>query len=154
MSMQTTRQTVLRGLIGLGAWMALLSLVLTTGCGALLHNQRHKGESGFTVIPFSNHSVLALSGDDVRLIMEKAGFTPPQIWELGLDVHNGLKQVGGVKIRMGKKHIEAVFAIQGSHVWIQTRTRGLFVYDVKSKQFNLGPGAQSTAGSAVRVPRA
>lgn len=142
MTLWIPRQKAVGGLLGL-AWLTVCALVFNAGCGALLHNQRHKDDVDFTVIPFSTYSALALSGDDVRFIMEKAGFTPPQIWALGLDVHNGLKELGGVKIRMGKKYIEAIFRVQGYHVWIQTRTRGLFVYDVKSKQFTVGPGAQS-----------
>jgi hypothetical protein len=130
----------MRELIGLRTWIALCSLALMAGCGGLLNKSDSKRKSDFTVVPFSNSSVVALDGDDVRRVMEIAGFTPPQIWELGEDLHNALMQLGGAKMRLGKKQVEVIYAVQGDLVWITTRSRGLFVYDVKSKQFNLGPG--------------
>jgi hypothetical protein len=138
----------MRELIGLKTWIVLCSLALMAGCGGLLNKSDSKRDSEFTVVPFSNSSVLALDGKDVNRIMEIAGFTPPQIWELGEDLHNALLQSGGAKMRQGKKQVEVIYAIQGDLVWITTRSRGLFVYDAKGKQFNLGPGtAQGSPGS-------
>jgi len=141
----------MRELIDLRIWMALCSLVLMAGCGGLLKNSDSKRKTEFTVVPVSNNSgVLALDGVDVNRIMEIAGFTPPQIWELGEDLHNALKQLGGAKMRLGKKQVEVIYKVQGDLVWITTRTRGFFVYDAKSKQFNLAPGTELSSPGAPR----
>jgi hypothetical protein len=90
--------------------------------------------TGIRVIPLSNRSVLALSPDDVVEIMRRAGFSDGQILEFGTDLRNGLAESGAVQIKIGKK-VEAVFAINLSEsncVYISTRLRGNFIYDVDS----------------------
>jgi len=153
MDLRITREKAVRGLIGPGVWIALYALLLTPGCGGLLGNQRQERDTEFTVVPFSNNSALALDGEDVVRVMEIAGFTPQQIWKLGADLRNALMQSGGAKMRLGKKQVEVIYAVRGDHVWIQSRTRNLFVYDVKSKQFNLGPGAETSSPDPVPPPQ-
>ena len=143
MDLRITREKAVCGLMGPGIWIALYALVLISGCGGFLGNQRQESDTEFTVVPFSNSSAMALEADDVVRIMEIAGFTPQQIWRLAKDVRDGLMQLGGVKMRMGKKQVEVIYAVQGDLVWITTRSRGQFVYDVKGKQFNLGPGVET-----------
>jgi hypothetical protein len=89
-------------------------------------------ETGIRVIALSNRSVLALSPDDVVEVMRRAGFSNNQILEYGTDLRNGLAESGAVQIKIGKK-VEAVFAInldEGNCVYISTRLRGNFIYDV------------------------
>lgn len=88
--------------------------------------------AGIRVIPLSNRSVLALSPDDVAEIMRRAGFSNDQILEYGTELRNGLAESGAVQIKNGEK-VEAVFAInleEGNRVYISTRLRGNFIYDV------------------------
>lgn len=90
--------------------------------------------TGIRVMPLSNRSVLALNPDDVVAIMRRAGFSDSQILEYGTDLRNGLAESGAVQIKIGKK-IEAVFAINltdGDCVYISTRLRGNFIYNVDS----------------------
>ena len=90
--------------------------------------------TGIQVIPLSNRSVLALSSDDVVQIMRRAGFSDSQILKYGTDLRNGLAESGAVQIKIGKK-VEAVFAANLSEsncVYISTRLRGNFIYDVDS----------------------
>ena len=91
--------------------------------------------SGIRLIPMSNRSVLTLSPDDVVAVMRRAGFSDKQILEYGMDLRNGLAESGAVQIKIGKK-VEAVFAVnlnEGSNcVYISTRLRGNFIYDVDS----------------------
>jgi len=90
--------------------------------------------SGIRLIPLSNRHVLALGSDDVVAVMRRAGFTDNQILEYGTDLRNGLAESGAVQIKIGKK-VEAVFAINlndGNCVYISTRLRGNFIYDVDS----------------------
>jgi hypothetical protein len=90
--------------------------------------------TGIRVIPLSNRSVLALSPDEVVEVMRRSGFSNNQILEHGTDLRNGLAESGAVQIKIGKK-IEAVFAINlndGNNVYISTRLRGNFIYNVDS----------------------
>ena len=90
--------------------------------------------SGIRLIPLSNRHVLALTPDDVVAVMRRAGFSDRQILEYGTDLRNGLAESGAVQIKIGKK-VEAVFAINlndGNCVYISTRLRGNFIYDVDS----------------------
>jgi hypothetical protein len=90
--------------------------------------------SGIRLIPMSNRHVLALSPDDVVAVMRRAGFSDRQILEYGTDLRNGLAESGAVQIKIGKK-IEVVFAVNlndGDCVYISTRLRGNFIYNVDS----------------------
>ncbi|MGB2862516.1 MAG: hypothetical protein WBC05_04250 [Sedimentisphaerales bacterium] len=93
-----------------------------------------RNSTGIRVIPLSNRNVLALSPDDVIHVMRRAGFSDKQILEYGMDLRNGLAESGAVQIKIGKK-VEAVFAINlndGDCVFISTRLRGNFIYNVDS----------------------
>ena len=108
--------------------LTLLTLVALgiSGCS--------NSSTGIQVIALSNRSVLALSPDDVVQIMRRAGFSDAQILEYGTDLRNGLAESGAVQIKIGKK-VEAVFAVNLSEsncVYISTRLRGNFIYDVDS----------------------
>jgi hypothetical protein len=96
------------------------------GCSRTTH--------GIRLIPLSNRHVLALSSDDVVAVMRRAGFSDKQILEYGTDLRNGLAESGAVQVKIGEK-IEAVFAVnlnEGNCVYISTRLRGNFIYDVDS----------------------
>jgi hypothetical protein len=89
---------------------------------------------GIRVVPMSNRHVLALSPDEVVEVMRRAGFSDRQILEYGTDLRNGLAESGAVQIKIGRK-AEAVFAInlnEGNCVYISTRLRGNFIYNVDS----------------------
>jgi hypothetical protein len=108
-----------------GIIIVLLSLGLTA-FGVVSCAQK-----GIQVVPFSNRNVLALSSDDIVRVMRKAGFTDPQILEHGTALHDALAKSGAAQIKIGKK-LEAVFAINGDAVYISTRLRGNFIYNVKT----------------------
>ncbi len=105
--------------------LALLALGVV-GCA--------RDSTGIRVVPMSNRNVLALSPTDVVEVMRRSGFSDNQILEYGTDLRNGLAESGAVQIKIGKK-VEAVFAINlndGDYVYISTRLRGNFIYDVDS----------------------
>ena len=87
--------------------------------------------TGIQVIPVSNRQVLNLSADDIVQVMRRAGFSDNQILEYGTTIHDGLAQSGAVEIRINRK-VEAVFAINGDAVYISTRLRGNFIYNVRT----------------------
>jgi hypothetical protein len=108
--------------------MLTLLTILALGVGGCARSNTGR----IRVIPLSNRSVLALSPDDVVEVMRRAGFSDNQILEYGTDLRNGLAESGAVQIKIGKK-VEAVFATNlndGNRVYISTRLRGNFIYDV------------------------
>ena len=104
----------------------LLLALLASGVVGCTHHSR-----GFEVVPVGNRYVLALSSDDVVQVMRRAGFSDDQILELGTGVHDGMLESGAVQIRVGDK-VEVVFAANGDDVYIGTRLRGNFIYNVKT----------------------
>jgi len=88
-------------------------------------------QRGFEVIPVSYQEVLTLSSDDIVRVMRRAGFSDNQILEYGTDLHDALSRSGAAQIKMSKK-LQAVFAINGDSVYISTRLRGNFIYNVKT----------------------
>jgi hypothetical protein len=87
--------------------------------------------TGIQVIPVSNREVLALNADDVVQIMRRAGFSDNQIMQYGTDLRNGLAQSGAVEVRINKK-VEAIFAVNGDSVYISTRLRGNFIFNIRT----------------------
>ena len=111
------------------AILMLLTLLIFGANGCMRGSARE-----IRVVPMSNRSVLALNPDEVVDIMRRAGFSNKQILEYGTDLRNGLAESGAVQIKLGNK-VEAVFAInlsEGNCVYISTRLRGNFIYDVDS----------------------
>ena len=93
-----------------------------------------RNAEGIRIVPLSNRHVLALSPDDVVTVMRRAGFSDGQILEYGTDLRNGLAESGAVQVKIGKK-VEVVFAVNlndGNCVYISTRLRGNFIYNVDS----------------------
>ena len=89
-------------------------------------------DTSVQVIPKSNKDVLALSAEDVTQMLQKAGFSDSQLLEYITEVRDGLAKSGAVQIKIGNK-VEAFFAVnlnQGNHVYVSTRKRGNFVYNV------------------------
>lgn len=118
------------------AILLILLALLALGVGGCVRS------TGIRIIPLSNRKVLALSPDDVVVVMRRAGFSDEQILEYGTDLRNGLAESGAVQIKIGKK-AEAVFAINlddGDCVYISTRLRGHFIYNVDSGWVGGGGG--------------
>lgn len=103
---------------------ALSLLILALGLFGCSH-------SGIQVIPLSSRGVLDLEANHVVTIMRRAGFSDTQIVEYGEQVHDGLAQSGAVQIKIGRK-VEAIFAVNGNDIYISTRLRGYFIYNIYS----------------------
>jgi len=116
---------------GHGGAAAGLILLLLLGLGVTGCARR---ATGIQIIPLSNRHVLVLSADDVIQVMRRAGFSDSQILEYGPDLREGLAQSGAAQVRINNR-VEAVFATnldQGKCVYIATRLRGNFIYNVDS----------------------
>jgi hypothetical protein len=116
--------------------LSLSALLGTVGCA---HNQAQ-------VIPVSNREVAALSAEDIVRVMLRAGFSDEQILELGTDLRNELARSGAAQIDVGDK-VEAIFAIDGDYVYVSSRLRGSFIYDIEQK-LAPGPRRQNSARHA------
>ncbi len=123
-------------LVTLGLAFVLSGLV---GCGGRWPAPQPAQGADLPVLvqPVSNTSAIRLTADDVIAILRKLGHTDRQIFEVGEDLRNALLNYGGAKIRVGDQFDSALRA-EGFHVWIQSLTRGTFIYDVKSHEFDLG----------------
>lgn len=108
-----------------GVNVVLLALLASGVVGCMSYDR------GFEVVPVSNRNVISLSPDDVVQIMRRAGFSNDQILDLGTAVHNGMLSSGAVQIKLNNK-VEVVFAANGDDVYIGTRLRGNFIYNVKT----------------------
>lgn len=114
-------------LIKSGEVIGLLLLLLLAfglaGCGYQ--------NTGIQFIPVSNREILTLNADDIVQIMRRAGFSDNQIMQYGTDLRNGLAQSGAVEVRINRK-VEAIFAINGDSVYISTRLRGNFIFNIRT----------------------
>jgi len=88
-------------------------------------------QRGFEVIPLNHQEVLTLSSDDIVRVMRRAGFSDNQILAYGTDLHDALSRSGAAQIKINKT-LQAVFAINGDSVYISTRLRGNFIYNMKT----------------------
>lgn len=104
------------------------SLLLTLLAFGVVSCAAHRG---LDVVPLRNQDVLTLSSDDIVQVMRRAGFSDNQILEYGEDLHSALSREGAVQIKV-KRNLEAVFAINGDAVYISSRLRGNFIYNVKT----------------------
>lgn len=94
---------------------------------------------GIQVIPLGSRGTLDLSADNIVEIMRAAGFSDAQIIEYGTEVHDGLAHSGAVQIKMGRK-VEAIFAVNGNDIYISTRLRGYFIYNIDTGWVTGGRG--------------
>jgi len=104
--------------------------VLCSGCASTDNSSSTK----FQVISVSSRDVAVLSADDIVRVMRRAGFSDEQILELGTRLRNALLQSGAVEIKQGKM-IEAIFAVNSNNVFITTRLRGNFIYNLEKASF-------------------
>jgi len=101
--------------------------------------------TGFQIIALSNQNVAALSADDIIQVMRRAGFSDQQILALGTQLRNAILYSGAAQAKLRDK-VEAVFAVHGDYVFITTRLRGSFIYDVKKHGWvKLGPAPQESS---------
>ncbi len=107
----------------------LLTSFLSLGVIGCMHPDGSDSMT-FQVIPVGSRDVADLSSDDVVRIMRRSGFSDDQILELGTKVRNSLLSSGAVEIKRGRI-IEAIFAVNDKNVFITTRLRGNFIYNVE-----------------------
>jgi hypothetical protein len=95
------------------------------------------------IVALGNQDVIKLSADDVVRVMRRAGFSDEQILELGPELRDGLAESGAAQVRLRDK-VEVVFAVHGNYVFITSRLRGSFIYDVGKGWVQLERSAQGS----------
>ncbi len=93
-----------------------------------------KNKGSIQIVPESNREVADLSPDDVVTIMRRIGFTDEHILVLGTDMRDALLNSGRAKV-MYKGEAEAIVAVNGGQVYIQSRSRGGFVHQIGGDPF-------------------
>ena len=83
------------------------------------------------IVPVPNQGVLVLDADQITQILTKAGFSEKQILDYGPSVREGLAKSGAVRIMINNV-IEAGLAVKGDDIYISTRAKGYFIYNVKT----------------------
>jgi hypothetical protein len=109
-------------------------LILLTGVVILVSCESTRlSNTGLRLMPLSNRDIIALNAEDIVQIMRRAGFSDEQILQLGTEMRNSLAQYGAVQIKTPDSNkIEATFAVHNHCVYISTRSRGSFIYSVKT----------------------
>jgi len=111
------------------AVLLLTPFLLLDGAGCA--NSGGSDSMAFQVVPVGSRDVAVMSSDDVVRVMRRSGFSDEQIVELGTQVRNALLLSGAVEIKRGKI-IEAIFAVNDNSLFITTRLRGNFIYNVEN----------------------
>ena len=106
------------------SFVAIVSLLLLITLGGCLR-------SGIHVVPVPNQYVLSLNADEIVQILRASGFTDSQIEKYGWSVREGLARSGAVRILIDKV-VEAGFAVRGDDIYISTRSRGYFIYNINT----------------------
>ncbi len=110
-----------------GVWLIFILALSIAGCTS---STTSYSSSELRITPLNNKNTITLSADDIVQIMRQAGFSDEQILELGGRMHDSLLHSGAAQLEIGNK-VEAVFAVNNNFVYIATRLRGSFIYDVK-----------------------
>jgi hypothetical protein len=116
-------------IINSGVFVTLLLLLTLGGCM----------RSGMQIIPIPNQEILVLNADEIVLILRASGFTDQQIQEYGWSVRDGLARSGAVRILIDNV-VEAGFAVRGDEIFISSRSRGYFIYNINTGWVNVQPG--------------
>ena len=87
--------------------------------------------TGIQILPMGNQDVLELTANDIVQVMRAAGFSDEQIYEHGAAVHDGMARSGAVQVKVDSTY-EAVFAAKGDSIYISTRSRGHFLYNINT----------------------
>ena len=75
-----------------------------------------------------------LSADEVVRTMRRIGVPDDQIRNLGPTLYDALRATGAAAILRGGQ-IQVMLAVSEDHLFVQSRSQGSFIYDLKDKRF-------------------
>lgn len=75
-----------------------------------------------------------LKADEVVRIMRRIGLIDDQILTLGPTLRDAMRATGAAALAHSGRP-EVVFAVSDEHLFVQSRSQGSFIYDLKEKRF-------------------
>lgn len=108
-------------------WLILILALGIVGCAPTTTSYSSK----LRLTPLSNQDTVSLTANDIVRMMRQVGFSDKQILKLGTKMYNGLSHSGATQLKINDK-VEAIFAVNNDFVYIATRLRGSFIYNVKT----------------------
>jgi len=75
-----------------------------------------------------------LKADEIVRVMRRIGLADSQIYNLGPSLYGALRSTGAAAITSGGQP-EVVMAVNEEHLFVQSRSQSIFVYDIKEKKF-------------------
>jgi hypothetical protein len=109
-------------------WLILIPALSIMGCAP---STTSCPSSELRITPLDNKNTIALNANDIVQLMRQVGFSDEQILELGDRIHDSLLHSGAAQLKVGDK-VEVIFAVNNNFVYVATRSRGSFIYDVKN----------------------
>jgi hypothetical protein len=74
-----------------------------------------------------------LTAGEILRIMRRIGLVDDQILVLGPNLHDAIRSTGAAALTRGGRP-EVMFAVNEDHLFVQTRSKGSFIYDLKEKR--------------------
>ena len=75
-----------------------------------------------------------LTADETVRIMRRIGIPDDQILNLGPNLRDALRGTGAAAIAYGGQ-LQVMLAVSEDHLFVQSRSQGSFIYDLKDKRF-------------------
>ena len=110
-------------------WLILILALGIAGCTTATNSN----SSRLRITPLSNQNTINLRSDDIVRMMQRVGFSDEQILELGTNMRDSLLRSGAAQLEINDE-VEAIFAVNNDFVYIATRLRGSFIYNVKTSR--------------------
>jgi type IV pilus biogenesis protein CpaD/CtpE len=117
---------VLKAISAKRTWLILILALSIAGCAPT-----DSYSSKLHIMPLNNKNTITLAADDIVRMMRQVGFSDKQILDIGTDMRDSLLRSGAAQLKIDNK-VEAIFAVNAGLVYIATRSRGTFVYNVKT----------------------
>lgn len=77
---------------------------------------------------------VSLTADEIVRIMRRIGIPDDQIYNLGPNLRDALRGTGAAAIARGGQ-LQVMLAVSEDHLFVQSRSQGSFIYDLKDKRF-------------------
>ena len=87
------------------------------------------------IVPVPSQETLTISPEDAILILQAIDFSDSQVQDLAPVVCDALSKSGAVRILIDDE-VQAGLAVRGDEVFISSRTKGQFIYNIKTGWVN------------------
>jgi len=77
---------------------------------------------------------VSLTADEIVRVLRRIGLPDEQILRLGPNLRDAIRATGAAAIAGGGQ-LQVMFAVNEDHLFVQSRSQGSFIYDLKEKRF-------------------